>query len=519
MSNNKEDNKKSEKIDGYVTASFAEDFAYRFVNQYNRILAQIQSNGNTYLNPIWANTSMKKFNSYTVKPTEENVTRWLNNPREHEKELRECSYFLFDAIQHYNRSLSYLANILSFNYELIPLNPPSLTDDLKIIKLYQKQRQRTNDWLRYFRIKEQCMNIMTDVVRSGGACYYVRDNNENDGIYLQKMPEDYTVVNGRTDVLGYTYSMNMSFFYQFPEAMEGFAPEFTDYYKLFLSKKEILNEKANPWRLMPYEKGIVFKWDDSRTDMIPPLSGTMRDAISIDNYKEIMRLNMELQNYTLLYLQAPTDKDGKPTVDAPQIANYIALTQSLVNPTTSVISTPMKMDHVDFKNASEKDDIVGTGEQQYWSSAGIAGGIFGSNNSSSVGLKYSIQSDYEYTRHMYDQFERFINYKLSKIDGKFNFKIKFLRYCPFFQDDERKNTLSACQSGLPPERLFATYGYEPYEVEGVLKNSIINETRDMMMPLLSSFTQSNDKGRQEKSSSEIDDAGVVTRDGEYNENK
>jgi hypothetical protein len=507
----------------YTSVNFAEDFAYRFMNQYSKIIQQMymQNNG-SYLNPIWANTSMKKFHSYTSKPTEEKITTWLQNPQVHEQELRQCSYFLHDAIQQYNRSIAYLSNLLNFDYELICTNAPNLNDKKETIDLYLRQRTKANEWLKVFRVKEQLSNIMIDVLRSGGMCYYLRENDDTNGIYLQPMPEDYTVVNGRTDALGYTYSLNMTFFYQFPEAMSGFAPEFKNYYNEFLDKKTILNQKANPWRLIPYDKSVVFKWDDTRVDMIPPLSGTMMDAIAIQNYKDILRLNMELQNYCLLFLKSPLDKDGKPTISSQEIINYTALMQGLVNPTTSVISAPMEAEMFNFKNASDKNNIVGQGESSYWSSVGVAGSIFGMQNSSAVALKYSIESDFEYCKHMYDQFERFLNWHLKySVDGKFNFEIKFLRRCSFFLDDYRKTDMSYSQSTGDISRLMSSYSYEPYQHENKLKENHLLRLYDLIRPMQSPNTMSgkDNVGRDEKSDTELTESGVATRDGGYNEGK
>lgn len=319
----KTDNINFSEKDMIFSPNFAEDFAYRFMNQYGRILDRLnREGGNNYFNPLYANSAMKRWNSQDGKPTEQNISKWLRNPRANEQSLRACSNFLFDSIQHYNRSISYMANLLNFDYELIPLNPPTIDSDIKTIDLYQRQKQKAMDWLRQFRVKEQFSNIMLDVVRSGGKCYYLRENDENTSIYLQSMPEDYVVINGRTDVLGYTYSLNQSFFYTYPEAMEGFAPEFYLWYQEFLNRKNLLNDKANPWRIMPYDKSVVFKWDDTRVDMIPPLSGTMLDAITISDYKDIIRLNIELQNYCLLYLETPLDKStGKPVMSAQEVTN------------------------------------------------------------------------------------------------------------------------------------------------------------------------------------------------------
>lgn len=199
-----------------------------------------------------------------------------------------------------------------------------------------------------------------------------------------------------------------------------------------------------------------------------------------------------------------------------KVVNYTALIQSLVNSTTSVISSPMKAEKIDFKGqGASMDNIVGKGESNFWSSSGIAGGMFGSPNNSALAMKLSIQADYDYCKHMYDQFERFINYHLeNRIDGKFDFQIKFLRRCSFFEEEDRKSSLSFCQNGGHVGRLYASYGYQPYEMNSALIDNHLSGLNKYMIPLATSYTQSgkDGSGAPEKSDSELQESGAVTRD-------
>lgn len=499
------------------SVSFAEDFSNRFMNQYTKFLSNY-ANSNFY-NPIYANSALKRFNTNSLRPTEDKLIKWFNNPRYHEQEIRGCGDFLFNAVMQYNRSAAHFASIMNFDYELIPLNPPTLDADKKTIDLYKKQKLKNCEWLRKFRIKEQFQSVMFDVMRDGGNCYYLRES--EDAMTLQPMPQDYVYINGRTDY-SYTFSLNMSFFLQFPESTNGFAPEFYEWYQEFLNKKELLNEKANPYRMMPVEKSVVFKWDNTRPEMIPPLASSFKDAINIQDYKDLLKLNAELQTYQIMYLQAPLDKDGKPTVSAQEIINYVSIAQSLAPPGTGVISTPMELNNIKFNNSQNMNNITGTGEQSYWSSVGVAGGIFGSDTKSAVALKQSVQADYNYVKHMYDFFEKWINFQLSMIDGKFNFKIRFLRRNEFFIEDDKKSALTFVQSGGSPSRLLSAYGYEPFEHESILIDSHISEVYNLMRPLKTSYTLSNNQGGRptaEESGKEVSDSNSQTREGSYNDGK
>lgn len=501
-----------------ASINFAQDFAERFMDSYVKFVQK--SSGANFYNPLYSNNAMKRFNTLPTRPTEANIIAWLNNPRYFEKQLMACSDFLYWSVMQYQRSVVHFASLLNFSYELIPLNPPSLNSSKKVVDLYLKQRAKNNEWLRKFRVKEQCPNVMIDVMRSGGKFYYLRESEE--GNSLMTLPDDFMTIDGKTDY-GFTTALNMTFFKQFPNAMSGFAPEFAEWYKIFLDSKSEQNINANPYRPLPYDKAVVFKFDDNRPEIVPPLSGTFKDGIQIQDYKDLLKLSAELQTYQIMYLKAPLDESGKPTMSSQEIINYVSLAQTLVPPGTGVISTPMDMENAKFTNAQNMNNIVGTSEQQFWSSVGIAGGIYGMDTKSAIALKLSVQADYNYIKHMYNQFERFINLQLSKIVGKYNFEIHFLRRSEFFLEDDKKSALSFAQSGGQPERLLASYDYEPYEMDNVLIDSLLNKTRSMMIPLQSSFTTSgkvsNDKGgAPKKSDSELGQSGADTRGGGYNEN-
>jgi len=501
-----------------LSANFAEEFATRFMDTYAKFIQKSSGSNSNFYNPLYANNAMKRMNTLPTRPTEANIISWLNNPRYFEKQLMACSDFLYWSVMQYQRSVAHFASLLNFAYELIPLNPPPLNSNQKIVDLYIKQRAKNNEWLRKFRIKEQCPNVMSDVMRSGGKFYYLRESEE--GNSLMSLPDDYMTIDGKTDY-GFTSALSMNFFKQFPNAMAGFAPEFSEWYKEFLGDNES-NKNANPYRSLPYDKAVVFKFDDNRPEIVPPLSGTFKDGIQIQDYKDLLKLSAELQTYQIMYLKAPLDENGKPTMTAPEVINYVALAQSLVPPGTGVISTPMEMDNAKFTNSQNMNNIVGTSEQQFWSSVGVAGGIFGMDTKSAIALKLSVQADYNYIKHMYSQFERFINLQLFKIGGKYNFAIHFLRRCEFFLDDDKQSALSLAQSGGQPERLLASYDYEPFEMDNVLVDSLLNKTRSMMIPLQSSFTTSssdNKGGAPKKSDGQLGEAGSETRGGGYNENE
>lgn len=470
---------------------FAENFGARYFAQYAKFienLSQYQNNETGYYNPIYANSALKRFNTNSVRPTVKDVKNWILNPREFETQLKQASEWLTYACEFYTRTLYYVANILNFDYELVPINPPNIDASKEEIELYKKQKKKNNDWLRKFKVKEQLSNIMLDVVRAGGKSYYLRHSDNSD--YLQSMPDDYIYVNGRTDVNGYTYAMNMSFFYQYPQSIFNFAPEFADWYSNFLTEDGKFKNGMNPYKRMPIESSVVFKFDDTRPEMIPPFAGIFKNALEIEDYQDLLKLKAQLQTFQLLYLEIPKNEKGEPTIVAQEIANYVALAQMQAPTGTGIISTPMKLEQVKFDNSQNFNNIIGLGAQNYYQSSGLSPALFGDGTKSAVGITNGIHTDYLMFEHMYNQFERFINFQLSMISGKFNFSIRFLRRSNYKLDEDIKNAMSLLDHGGQVGRVLSAMGEEPWQQENLLLDNYLTGITNLLIVPQTAYTKS-----------------------------
>jgi len=507
------------------SVQYAEDFASNFMRQYGKFMenfASATSSANFY-NPIYANSAMKQFNVNSNKPTVSSLVQWMSNPKHFEKQIQSASEWLSYACEFYTRSIYYAANILNFDYELIPINPPSANAKKTEIDLYKRQKYDNNDWLRKFRVKEQCSNTMLDVIKTGGAGYYLRHSDTSD--YLQSMPSDYIYINGRVDTVGYTYSMNMSFFYQFPQSMYGFAPEFAEWYKDFIMPDGSFNDRGNPYKRMPVNKSVVFKFDDTRPEMLPPFVGVLKNALEIEDYQDLLKLKAQLQTFQMLYLEIPKDDKGVPTISAKDSINYVAVAQTQVPTGTGIVSSPMHLEQIKFDNSQNFNNIIGLGASNYYQSSGLCPAIFGDSTKSAIGIANSIQTDYLMFEHMYNQFERFINYQLSMISGKYNFAIKFLRRSNYTLNDDVKNAFTLLDHGGAVGSVLSAKGYEPWQHENVLLDNKFSGLNDLLIVPQTSFTKSSksdDKGGRptsEESGNAITDSNDQTRSDGGNDNK
>ena len=494
------------KVDNFSYEKFVNNYAVTMGRTFERLLRSATA----YNNPLYANDVLKDVNLTPNRPTTANLRRWLNRPRDYEKELRDASQFLQGVINQYFRSIGHFATLLSLNYDLIPIN--RIPKEKKKKVTYYNCKERANEWLRKFRPREQFNRVMWGVMGEGGKYYYLRES--DDFIALQEMPQDFCYITDQTSV-GWAYQFDMTFFYRYPDAFTLHAPEFEYWYQAIA--KEI--EKAphiSIYLPMPIEKAAVFKFDDWNAAIRPPLSGTFKDALEIQDYKDLLKTRIELDTWQIIMQEIPKDKDGKPTI-SPELAGvFVALVQSQLPNGVRTAATPLKPEAITFNQSQTQNNIIGTGEENFWSSVGIAGNQFGRSDKSGLSLKYSNLADYNFVKHIYTQFDRFINFQLSRIKGEYKFAVKF-HGCSIFEEDEIKTAINMAQNGGSKQRLFTTSGYEPWQIENMLHDEIDSGINDLLIPIKTSHTISKESsGAPPKNETEMTDKGLNTKGGDYN---
>lgn len=489
------------------------EFIHTFANSFNSTFDKLLRSTTAFNNPLYANDVLKDVNQNPTRPQTAELRKWLDNPTEHEEQLKRASQFLEGAVTQYFRSIGHFATLLSYNYDLIPLHRVPDTRNKK--KQYVEGKARANEWLRKFRPKEQFNRVMWGVMAEGGKYYYLRES--EDYVDLQEMPENYCWITDQTSI-GWAYQFDMTFFYRYPDAFTLYAPEF-EYWYQEIAREVTEAPNRSIYLPMPPEKAVVFKFEDDNAVMRPPLSGTFKDALEIQDYKDLLRTKLELDTWQIVMQEIPKDSDGKPTID-PQLAGvFVALVQAQLPNGVKTAATPLKPEAISFNQAQTQNNITGTGEENYWSSVGIAGNQFGKSDATGTALKYSNLTDYNFVKHMYKQFERFINFQLARITGDYKFAVHF-HGCSIFEEEEIDRAIKLAQSGGFKQRMFTSMGYEPWQIENALYDEIDSGINDLLVPIQTSFTMSGkDVGRDKKPEGQLSDNGATTRDGAYNESR
>lgn len=472
------------------------------------------------INPSTGQSFFQSLSISTTKTTQEQLTKWLKDPKNYDQQLRSLSQFLSNNITHYYRACDHLTKILTFNYIMLPDYIPQKEADKKI----KNSKTKKDKILQKLNVKKTFGLVQDKVIREGVAFYSVKELPK--GIKLFELPAKYCYVTGRGEHR-LTFSLDLSLF-DVMNSLLDVMPELYDTYKYFCAMREFDGKNAYKYQYypMPEDEGWVFIFDENYVDKTPPLKGAFKDAIEIMSYKDMLKTKAMIDTYLFLHMKIPYDNETHTLVIEQPVAEYYTqMTQEALPPYASAIVNPFDVEKLDFSGSKSQDNIVGVGEQNFWSSAGIAGTILGESSKSAMTLQFSVEDDYGFVEHMYRQYESFINYWLNKDNTSTELTWHVKMFGNRFTDkDKAEAEKSAVQAmGVPIFKWYAYNGYEPYEVDTALEYEKILKLKDKHTTIIPASQMSgkedNVGGREEKEATELSDSGTNTRDYGSNEEK
>ncbi|MFS0855158.1 hypothetical protein [Paenibacillus taichungensis] len=498
-------------------------FNEEYARKFTQVLFNTMNNP-SMISPIWQNQILKDMNMSPAKFNRDSVKKMLADPKNHERELKDLSQYLFNFIMQFKKLVIYMSEILTYDHYLEPTNADA--EDMKS-KAFKKSYSKALQWIEDFDLVSELHKVAEGMILEDAKYYYLRES-EN-GIRLQELPSNYCKIWSRND-LGYQYAFNMSYFLNPGVNLDDFHPDFREYYNNFIGEKEHSKKKSGYetgqysfWQKLDPAKAWTFKFDDNRAGISPPLMGLFLDSIEIVNYKELLKTKTSLDVWKLLVNKIPMHKDGAGksgkqkddfAIMADTAGQFSALMQAAVPQGVKVVTTPLETEALDFKQADSKDSIVGLGNSEFWETSGTSPVLFGEKQLNGSGLAASIKTDEMFVYRIYRQFERFINFQLRQTTGKYRFKCH-LEGTRFDQQERFDRAIKAAQYGAPVTYVATAMGKTPQEFSNLINLEDSIDLKDRMRPLSSSHVQSgNEVGAPQKSN--LTDSGEKTRDNDSN---
>lgn len=518
------------------TENLASDFAEIALQRYQNKMEFLGSSGfNTRTDREFGGLGSANYNPFLSKgildamyetgtPTQTKLSEWLANPRKFDRELKRASEHFYNVSMQYRRAVSHLSEILLYNYTLNPISKPA-DDSEGEKKKWKEAYYRDLAYLPKLNIKNQFPRKGKEAIKDGVGYYYYKET--DDFATLIKLPSDYCIMTGVWD-WGNLFVLDLTYFDKFGGMLKETCPEFAKQYDKFIKLREMDGVKEKDitksrfYRFLPGE-GLALTGDEF--GLTPVLQGVFRDVLEIDVYKELTKSKTILDTFKLIMQEIPYDSDGDPYLSVAAATSAISRIKTILPKNVGIAATPLtKSTAIDFTNgAQSKDNIVGTGEQQFWRNVGTSGMIMDTAGNTSKIVEYGLINDYSFVEHIYRQIENFINLRLMMLakenDSKYYNRIKLFgnRYT---NDSDLKNYMALVQNlNMPIGKAFAYAGYEPHEVEPMIMMENEIGLKQTMTPVIPGAQQSGGPGRPEMDDSEITDAAEVTREQDSGEER
>lgn len=445
----------------------------------------------------------RDLNNNTTTPTfslysKEDVQGYLANPYTYEKQIRNAVTYIYGASSHFRRIIQYFASLSDLAYVVSPYKiDPKSTNAKTINRNYRKVLNA----LSAMSIKTQFPKILTVCLRED--TFYGTMWVTNDNITIQQLPSDYCAISTiEGNVLN--VSFDFSYFDSHSALLEFYPQEFKTKYAVYQK------QRTSRWLELDSPTSFAIKVNnDILAYSLPPFIGILRELYDLEDYKQLKLTKTALENYAMLVMALPMDKDGNWGIDLSKAKEFWQNLDSVLPEEVGSILTPMPITKIGFEKSNTGDtNTIADAEQNIFTSAGVSSLLFNNEKASANALSLSIKADQSLTfgivRSIEDAVNRFIQ---SQSYGK-NFKVTFLDVSPYNRKEMGDAYLKAASYGLPTIAMYAAsqgLGQAELDAMSFLETEVMG-LQDMFRPIQSS-TQMSGNTTSTDSNAPTDEGG------------
>ena len=285
--------------------------------------------------------------------------------------------------------------------------------------------------------------------------------------------------------------------------------------------------------------GACFVADPYRPTKVPLLAALLPDSLDILEYKNLQKQKSILETWCIIPQIIPFDSVEKPKVPLQLAKQTIASLQKMLPQGVITFSTPLEVsDPISLQNSNTQDNITGKGEQNFFSSVGIAGNVMGVGEAKNQSvIDFSNLTDFSFVGYLYNQFTTVTNLLIEIYVGEKDWKVSF--FGNFYRDKvEQKEALNIfTTANMPAEYLGANLGFEPQDFDRMLQMGEKSKLKEKMLPIVSQFQQGSggvhlgndgttkthsgsnkESGGQTKDIEDLSDSGQANREVDQNAN-
>lgn len=420
------------------------------------------------------NTNTPTFSLYS----KDDIQTYLSNPYTYEKQLRKAVTYIYGASSHFRRLIQYFVGLSDLAYVVEPykIDPKKAN-----VKTVNNNYRKVLNILSSMSIKTQMPKILTVCLRED--VFYGTLWVTNDSVTVQQLPSDYCSISTiEGNVPNVTF--DFSYFDSNSALLEYYPTEFQTKYRQYQSSR------MTRWIELDSPTSFAIKCNNDILDYaLPPFAGLLRELYDIEDYKQLKESKTALENYAMLSMKLPMEKDGSWGIDLDKAKSFWRNLDSVLPDEVGSVLTPMDIDKISFEKANTGDtDTVSEAEQHMFSAAGVSSLLFNNEKASANALLLSIKADqaitYGIVKNIQDAINRFLQ---SQSYGK-NFKVNFLDVSPYNRKEVGDAFLKAASYGLPTISAYAaSQGIGQAELDSMsfLEGEVLT-LQDMFKPIQSS---------------------------------
>lgn len=471
---------------------------------------------------------------YNVKTTErsrplthDTIKRLMQDPLTNSEQLKNFSSFLVATNGQYNRIVKYISEIHTFDHYIFPMIVSDSEDDM------WKSYDLSANLLQSMNIKYNVGWWARECVEKGDLFLYKLQDKKS--TIFKQIPSKYCRISYIEDnVFRYEFDLSLindtvvaEFPLEIQTAYESYKNNSskggsksngtTGKAKSKTDSKTNTTNKETKWYTVS-DKGFAFNLSGFYIKGFPMFLSLFDAVMNYEDSKDKYVLTSDADNFKLIHMKVPLDKENRPILDYDDIAVYHNSTKRNVPTGVAVATNPFDVEGITLGNNKESNyQEVRQALDEVWDIAGISDMLFNNKKASSEALKKSIVTDKTLLIAFLRQVENYINYELNnQVKGKTKWNVSFVETTHIDKEEIKKAEKELLAFGVVSKLKFmAISGYTPLQAMNILKAEKVMKLNDLFEPVQSSHTQSADSsGDSENGRPSAEDNGEVSDNGE-----
>lgn len=400
--------------------------------------------------------------------TKAQIRNLLKSPMKNSKQLQDISWYLFYTSGQYRRNLSYLSNLLTFDYFSYPVSP----------KATSEQFDKSNEILKNLNVKYnfKWMNFFLMLL---GEVYLYEVGN----LFMLIPNSICTIVEVKDGVNKYAVNLGLIKKADLPIL----PPEIVTAYE----NKEKYSDSEYGRNMYYIKKGFAFNAIYGKSTGLPLFCAAFDDILSLDESKDMATNNQIAESLKLIHQQVPLNDDNKPIMGIELQKQFHADTKKAIPENIGLATSPLELNMLSFVDSQSRDKyFLSMAKENLADSFGISSMLFNNSGASGEALKKSIVTDELMLYDFLPMYENVINEKLKST----NFNMQFLRITYNNRWEQAKNFQATLSVGGSSLMFMAYTGLEPYQAINLLTlERDVLKIDDLIKPKKTSYTMTGEE--------------------------